>query len=180
MKRRVIGILAFVMITLLAFAVACGSTDSDDELTEEKKYDYIQLPPEMTSWSEEKDDGTSVSYAGHPIITNTAVTQLTNRDEITTRYIMIQDLNKQASLNPNTFVPVIMDEVRVSRTTVITFPNGPYASVKIEGESDLNEFPSKYFYDKNHNLSSGYNHYIAGNISDPITNLVPTVKFSWG
>lgn len=156
MKRRVIGILAFVMITLLAFAVACGSTDSDDELTEEKKYDYIQL------------------------ITNTAVTQLTNRDEITTRYIMIQDLNKQASLNPNTFVPVIMDEVRVSRTTVITFPNGPYASVKIEGESDLNEFPSKYFYDKNHNLSSGYNHYIAGNISDPITNLVPTVKFSWG
>ena len=42
-----------------------------------------------------------------------------------------------------------MDEVRVSRTTVITFPNGPYASVKIEGESDLNEFPSKYFYDKN-------------------------------
>lgn len=121
-----------------------------------------------------------LSYAGHPIITNTAVTQLTNRDEITTRYIMIQDLNKQASLNPNTFVPVIMDEVRVSRTTVITFPNGPYASVKIEGESDLNEFPSKYFYDKNHNLSSGYNHYIAGNISDPITNLVPTVKFSWG
>lgn len=63
MKRRVIGILAFVMITLLAFAVACGSTDSDDELTEEKKYDYIQLPPEMTSWSEEKDDGTSVSDA---------------------------------------------------------------------------------------------------------------------
>lgn len=36
LKRRVIGILAFVMITLLAFAVACGSTDSDDELTEEK------------------------------------------------------------------------------------------------------------------------------------------------
>lgn len=63
LKRRVIGILAFVMITLLAFAVACGSTDSDDELTEEKKYDYIQLPPEMTSWSEEKDDGTSVSDA---------------------------------------------------------------------------------------------------------------------
>lgn len=63
MKRRVIGILAFVMITLLAYAVACGSTDSDDELTEEKKYDYIQLPPEMTSWSEEKDDGTSVSDA---------------------------------------------------------------------------------------------------------------------
>lgn len=48
------------------------------------------------------------------------------------------------------------------------------------GKSDLNEFPSKYFYDKNHNLSSGYNHYIAGNISDPITYLVPTVKFSWG
>lgn len=63
MKRRVVGILAFVMITLLAFAVACGSTDSDDELTEEKKYDYIQLPPEMTSWSEEKEDGTSVSDA---------------------------------------------------------------------------------------------------------------------
>ena len=79
-----------------------------------------------------------------------------------------------------TFVPVIMDEVRVSRTTVITFPDGPYASVKIEGESDLNEFPSKYFYDKNHNRSSGYNHYIAGNISDPITYLVPTVEFSWG
>ena len=104
-----------------------------------------------------------LSYAGRPIFTNTAVTQLTNRDEIATRYIMIQDLNKQASLDPYTFVPVIMDEVRVSRTTVITFPDGPYASVKIEGESDLNEFPSKYFYDKNHNLSSGYNHYIAGN-----------------
>lgn len=63
MKRRVVGILAFVMITLLAFAVACGSTESDDELTEEKQYNYIQLPPEMTSWSEEKEDGTSVSDA---------------------------------------------------------------------------------------------------------------------
>lgn len=66
MKRRVIGILAFVMITLLAFAVACGSTEFDDELTElteEKQYNYIQLPPEMTSWSEEKDDGTFVSDA---------------------------------------------------------------------------------------------------------------------
>lgn len=63
MKRRVTGILVFVMIILLAFAVACGSTDSDDELTEEKKYDYIQLPPELTTWSEEKDDGSSVTDA---------------------------------------------------------------------------------------------------------------------
>ena len=66
MKQSVIVILTFVMITLLAFAVACSSTDSDDELTElteEKKYNYIQLPPEMTSWSEEKDDGSSVSDA---------------------------------------------------------------------------------------------------------------------
>lgn len=63
MKRRVTGILVFVMIILLAFAVACGSTDSDDELTEEKKYDYIQLPPELTTWSEEKDDGSSVADA---------------------------------------------------------------------------------------------------------------------
>lgn len=62
MKRRVIGILAFVMITLLAFAVACGSMDFDEELTE-KKYDYIQLPPELTTWSEEKDDGSSVTDA---------------------------------------------------------------------------------------------------------------------
>lgn len=63
LKRRDIGILAFVMITLLGFAVACGSTDSNEKLTEEKKYDYIQLPPELTTWSEEKDDGSSVTDA---------------------------------------------------------------------------------------------------------------------
>lgn len=63
LKRRDIGILDFVMITLLGFAVACGSMDSNEKITEEKKYDYIQLPPELTTWSEEKDDGSTVTDA---------------------------------------------------------------------------------------------------------------------
>lgn len=163
MKQRVIGILTFVMITQLAFAVACSSTDSDDELTElteEKKYNYIQLPPEMTSWSEEKDDGSSVSDAR--VIRDNQPYRLTQEE-----YHRIMDDGES------------IDKVLADRENWAAQWKG-YASVKIEGESDLNEFPSKYFYDKNHNLSSGYNHYIAGNISDPITNLVPTVKFSWG
>lgn len=63
MKKRVTGILAFVVVTLLAFTVACGSTDEKNEKTEEKIYNYIQLPPELTTWSEEMDDGSSVNDA---------------------------------------------------------------------------------------------------------------------
>ena len=64
MKKRVIEILAFAVVTLLAFAVACGSTETNSEQQPKKKtYDYIQLPPELTTWSEEMDDGSFVSDA---------------------------------------------------------------------------------------------------------------------
>ena len=64
MKKRVIEILAFAVVTLLVFAVACGSTETDSEQPDEKKtYNYIQLPPELTTWSEEEEDGTFVSDA---------------------------------------------------------------------------------------------------------------------
>lgn len=63
MKKRVIEILAFAVVTLLAFTVACGSIETESEQPEKKTYDYIQLPPELTTWSEEKDDGSFVSDA---------------------------------------------------------------------------------------------------------------------
>lgn len=64
MKKRVIEVLAFAVVSLLVFAVACGSTETGGEQQPEKKtYNYIQLPPELTTWSEEKEDGTWVSDA---------------------------------------------------------------------------------------------------------------------
>ena len=63
MKKRVIEILAFAVASLLIFAVACGSTEADGGQPEKKTYNYIQLPPELTTWSEEMDDGSFVSDA---------------------------------------------------------------------------------------------------------------------
>ena len=63
MKKRVIEILAFAVVSLLVFAVACGSTGAESELHEGKTYNYIQLPPELTTWSEEVEDGSFVSDA---------------------------------------------------------------------------------------------------------------------
>ena len=64
MKKRVIEVLAFAVVSLLVFAVACGSTETGGEQPPEKKtYNYIQLPPELTTWSEEKEDGSWVSDA---------------------------------------------------------------------------------------------------------------------
>ena len=64
MKKRVIEVLAFAAVSLLVFAVACGSTETGSEQQPEKKtYNYIQLPPELTTWSEEEDDGSFVSDA---------------------------------------------------------------------------------------------------------------------
>ena len=64
MKKRVIEVLAFAVVSLLVFAVACGSTETGSEQQPEKKtYNYIQLPPELTTWSEEKEDGSFVSDA---------------------------------------------------------------------------------------------------------------------
>lgn len=51
-----------------------------------------------------------LSSISSPIITDSAVVHLANTDTVTTRYIMIQDLNQLASLDKYSFVPVIMDQ----------------------------------------------------------------------
>ena len=118
------------------------------------------------------------SFGGDPIITDAAVTSLRNTDDVITRYIMIQDLNQQASLDQYAFVPVIMDGVRISQTTVVMYPAGAYGTSTMS-ETEPVEIATQYFYDKNYNLNSGYNHYMAGNVADPITYFVPLASFSW-
>ena len=112
------------------------------------------------------------------MIFDSAVTQISNTDEVVTRYIMIQDLNQQVSLDKYQFVPIIMDQTRISKSTVVCFPNGPYGDSMME-QTEPVEIPTPYFYDKVHNLSTGYNHYIAGVVADPITYLVPAASLEW-
>ena len=119
------------------------------------------------------------SPAATPVFTDTTVTQLSNDDEVTTRYIMIQDLYQQASPDKYSFIPVILDEVRISKTTIITFPRGPWSTV-MTSEVGTNEFPSPDFYNKSYNLSLGYAHYISGIISGPETSHVPPAEFALG
>ena len=92
---------------------------------------------------------------------------------------MIQDLNQLASLDKYSFVPVIMDQSRITSTHVVTYPGGAYSPPQLEKSTSPLEVPSPYFYNKNHNLSTGYNHYIAGFVTDPITYVVPPAAFSW-
>ncbi len=49
MKKRVIEVLAFAVVSLLVFTVACGSTEAGSELPEEKDGQYMQLPAEPTT-----------------------------------------------------------------------------------------------------------------------------------
>ena len=118
------------------------------------------------------------TQGGEPMIFDSAVTQISNTDEVVTRYIMIQDLNQQVSLDKYQFVPIIMDQTRISKSTVVCFPNGPYGDSMME-QTEPVEIPTPYFYDKEHNLSTGYNHYIAGVVADPITYLVPAASLEW-
>ncbi len=48
MKKRVIEILAFAVVSLLVFAVACGSTEAGSEQHEGKTGQYGQLSHELT------------------------------------------------------------------------------------------------------------------------------------
>ena len=121
----------------------------------------------------------AISSGSSPIITDSAVVHLANTVKVTARYIMIQDLNQLASLDKYSFVPVIMDQSRITSTHVVTYPGGAYSPPQLEKSTSPLEVPSPYFYNKNHNLSTGYNHYIAGFVTDPITYVVPPAAFSW-
>ena len=49
MKKRVIEVLAFAVVSLLVFAVACGSTETGSELPKAEAGQYMQLPAEPTT-----------------------------------------------------------------------------------------------------------------------------------
>ena len=49
MKKRVIEVLAFAVVSLLVFAVACGSTEAGSELPEAEAGQYMPLPAEPTT-----------------------------------------------------------------------------------------------------------------------------------
>lgn len=49
MKKRVIEVLAFAVVSLLVFVVACGSTETGSELPEAEVGQYMQLPAEPTT-----------------------------------------------------------------------------------------------------------------------------------
>lgn len=53
MKKRVVEVLAFAVVSLLVFAVACGSTEAGSEQHEGKNGQYGQLPHELTTGYED-------------------------------------------------------------------------------------------------------------------------------
>ncbi|WP_312634824.1 hypothetical protein [Oscillibacter sp.] len=108
-----------------------------------------------------------------------ARTEITNEDQITSRFIMIQDKDKKVSLDPYSFVPIIKDMVRTTHTSVVTYSGSPFSNPVVDASAPVVEIPSQNFYNKQYNLSRGYNHYVAGHVFDPITEIVLPATSTW-
>ncbi|WP_369281827.1 hypothetical protein [Oscillibacter sp. GMB15532] len=106
-----------------------------------------------------------------------ARTEITNEDEITSRYILIEDKDHKVSYQPNTYVPVIQDMVRISHTSIASYTGSPYGNPSMDATMPINEIASTNFYNKTNNLNIGLNHYISGNVADCIVDTVPRAVF---
>lgn len=82
-----------------------------------------------------------------------ARTEISNDDQITSRFIMIQDKDKKASLDSNSFVPIIKDMVRTTHTSVVTYSGSPFSNPVVDASAPVVEIPSQNFYNKQYNLS---------------------------
>ncbi|MPM14574.1 hypothetical protein SDC9_60938 [bioreactor metagenome] len=109
-----------------------------------------------------------------------ARTEITNEDEITSRYILIEDKDHKVSYQPNTYIPVIQDMVRISHTSIASYTGSPYGNPSMDATMPINEIASTNFYNKTNNLNSGLNHYISGNVTDTIVDTVPRAVFRFG
>ncbi len=108
-----------------------------------------------------------------------ARTDWTNEDEVTSRYIMIQDKDHKLSLDTYSFIPMIKDMVRVSHTSVVTYSGSPYQNPVLNTSAGVYETPSENFYNKQYNMSRGYNRYLSGNVYDYIEESVGRAAFRW-
>lgn len=108
-----------------------------------------------------------------------AWTDVTTSDEVTSRYIWIQDLDKKMSANTNSYVIVINDMSRITRPVVVSYPNSPYADPKLDATLPRKEISSPNFYNSNRNMDRGLRYYIGGDLTNYIKDHVSKGKLQW-
>lgn len=102
-----------------------------------------------------------------------AWSDLTISDEVTSRYIWIEDKEHKVSSNPNSYVIVINDMSRITRPVLVTYPNSPYSDPVIDAASDREEISSPNFYNAKENMDAGLRYYISGDFTSHIKDTVP-------
>lgn len=82
-------------------------------------------------------------------------------DQVTTKYILIQDLHMKVSTNPNYYTAILVEQDRVNSTWQTTYFDSPFKDPTVERIQYLVDIPSYNFYSSpSVNMSRGYTQYI--------------------
>lgn len=98
---------------------------------------------------------------------------VTTSEEITSRFILIQDLNMVVTPNPNTYVTVLNDMSKIVSIYSVLYPNSPYSPPSYQGQKGPVEVPSKNFYNRTATMSTALNFYLTYGGYGMYRDLVP-------
>lgn len=104
-------------------------------------------------------------------------TTIVAEDDVTSRFIWIQDLDQRMSLNKNEYVLVLNDMSRYSKLTVDTYYNSPY----IERDTSIKykTFTTPGYNDKATVMDRGLRYYITSDLIAYVDYTFSFVKFEW-
>lgn len=111
---------------------------------------------------------------------NSEKVDITVSDEVTSRFIWIEDKDHLVAYQPDTYVPVINDMARITRPVFVLYPNSPYQDPKVNASYPQQEFASENFYNASKNREIGFYRYISGNVTDYLSDTVGQGTYSWG
>jgi hypothetical protein len=82
-------------------------------------------------------------------------------DQVTTKYILIQDLHMKVGINPNYYTTILVEQDRINSTWQTTYFDSPFKDPTVERIQYLVDIPSYNFYSSpTINMSRGYTQYI--------------------
>lgn len=111
---------------------------------------------------------------------NKAKVDITVSDEVTSRFIWIEDKDHLIAYQPGTYVPVINDMARITRPVFVLYPNSPFQNPTVNANYPLQEFASANFYNASKNREIGFYRYINGNVTDYLSDTVGQGTYNWG
>lgn len=131
-------------------------------------HDYISIPFSVLDAS-----GNEITiYSG-------AWVDTTISEEVTSRLILIQDLDMKYTPSPNNYVGVLNDMSKVVSIYTVLYPNSPYFPPEFTGQKGPEEVPSKYFYNRTKTMHNALMYYIQSDGSGLYQDLVPLGSLGW-